>query len=161
MTVVSNTSPISSLATVGRLELLQQIYGLIVIPTAVYNELTAEGAGEVIATAVKTSTWIETRAVTKLTIVASLMDKINEGEAEAIALAIELNAEELLMDERLGRREAIRLGVSITGVLGVLSIAKGRGIISAVKPAIDELRYRADFRIGQKLYNEVLEAAGE
>ena len=143
------------------MDLLQEIYGLIVIPAAVYNELTAEGAGEVIATAVKTSNWIETRAVKNLTIVASLMDKINEGEAEAIALAIELNAEELLMDERLGRREAIRLGVSITGVLGVLSIAKGRGIISAVKPAIDELRYRADFRISQKLYNEVLEAAGE
>lgn len=114
MIIISNTSPISNLAQVGQLALLQEIYSQIQIPTAVYDELTDEGAGDVVATAVKTSTWIQTQAVANRAIVTSLQDKLNNGEAETIALAIELKADELLIDERLGRREAIRLGVNIT-----------------------------------------------
>jgi predicted nucleic acid-binding protein len=143
--VVSNTSPISNLAMVGQLTILQEIYSKIIIPTAVYNELTDEGAGDVVATAVQTSIWIETQPVANLTLVTSLQSKVNEGEAEAIALAIELKADELLIDERLGRREATRLGVPITGVLGVLLIAKQRGLIAAVKPVMDELIAQAVF----------------
>ena len=159
--VVSNTSPISNLAMVGQLTILQEIYSKIIIPTAVYNELTDEGAGDVVATAVQTSIWIETQPVANLTLVTSLQSKVNEGEAEAIALAIELKADELLIDERLGRREATRLGVPITGVLGVLLIAKQRGLIAAVKPVMDELIAQAVFRVSSQLYSDILQAAGE
>jgi predicted nucleic acid-binding protein len=159
--VVSNTSPISNLAMVGQLTILQEIYSKIIIPTAVYNELTDEGAGDVVATAVQTSIWIETQPVANLTLVTSLQSKVNEGEAEAIALAIELKADELLIDERLGRREATRLGVPITGVLGVLLIAKQRGLIAAVKPVMDELIAQAVFRVSSQLYADILQAAGE
>ena len=159
--VVSNTSPISNLAMVGQLTILQEIYTRIIIPTAVYNELTDEGAGDVVATAVQSSTWIETQPVANLTLVTSLQSKVNEGEAEAIALAIELDADELLIDERLGRREATRLGVPITGVLGVLLIAKQRGLITAVKPVLDELIAQAVFRVSSQLYSDILQAAGE
>jgi hypothetical protein len=159
--VVSNTSPISNLAMVGQLTILQEIYSKIIIPTAVYNELTDEGAGDVVATAVQTSIWIETQSVANLTLVTSLQSKVNEGEAEAIALAIELKADELLIDERLGRREATRLGVPITGVLGVLLIAKQRGLIAAVKPVMDELIAQAVFRVSGQLYADILQAAGE
>jgi hypothetical protein len=159
--VVSNTSPISNLAMVGQLTILQEIYSKVIIPTAVYNELTDEGAGDVVATAVQTSIWIETQPVANLTLVTSLQSKVNEGEAEAIALAIELKADELLIDERLGRREATRLGVPITGVLGVLLIAKQRGLIAAVKPVMDELIAQAVFRVSSQLYADILQAAGE
>ena len=111
MTVVSNTSPISNLAKVGKLTLLQQIYGEIIIPIAVFNELNHQGAGEIVSTAVRSSVWIKTQPVTNFGIVSSLLDKVNQGEAEAIALAIELNATQLLIDERIGRREATRLGI--------------------------------------------------
>jgi predicted nucleic acid-binding protein len=68
---------------------------------------------------------------------------------------------ELLIDERLGRREAVRLGLSITGVLGVLLIAKNRGLISKVQPIIDALILQANFRISRQLYEEVLQTANE
>jgi predicted nucleic acid-binding protein len=83
------------------------------------------------------------------------------GEAEAIALALELKADELLIDERLGRRETVRLGLSITGILGVLLIAKNRGLVSKVKPIMESLISQANFRISHQLYEEVLQTANE
>ncbi len=123
--------------------------------------MTDEGAGEVVATAVQTSTGSETQPVANLTLVTIIQNKLIEGEAEAIALAIELNADELLIDERLGRREATRLGVPITGVLGVLLIAKQRGVIAAVKLVMDDLIVQAVFRVSNQLYADILQAAGE
>ena len=120
-----------------------------------------QGAGEIVSVAVSSSAWIKTQPVKNLAILSSLLDKVNQGEAEAIALAIELNATELLIDERVGRREATRLGIPITGVLGVLTIAKRRGIIPAVKPLMDDLIERAVFRVSESLYSIILQNAGE
>lgn len=161
MIIVSNTSPISNLAKIGRLNLLQNIYSKIVIPTAVYNELTDVGAGNIVTTAVQKANWIETKQVINQTMVISLQNKLNDGEAEAIALALELKADELIIDERLGRREATNLGLHITGILGVLLISKSRGMIPAVKPIIDDLITQAVFRIATQLYLDILQSAGE
>jgi hypothetical protein len=74
---------------------------------------------------------------------------------------VELNVDELLIDERLGRREAKRLGLPIIGVLGILVVAKGRGLISAVKPVLDDLILQAGFRVSDRLYTEILQVAEE
>ncbi|MCT7955425.1 DUF3368 domain-containing protein [Laspinema palackyanum] len=66
-----------------------------------------------------------------------------------------------MIDERLGRREAIDLGLSITGLLGILLVAKRRGLMTQIRPIIDGLILDANFRIGPNLYREVLAAAGE
>ena len=76
-------------------------------------------------------------------------------------MAVELNAEQLLIDERLGRREATRLGVTITGALGVLVVAKARSLIPAVRPLMDEMIAKTSFRVAPKLYEEILTMAGE
>jgi len=161
--VVSDTSPLSSLAIVEQLSLLQQLYGKVIIPTAVATELANTEPEDSRVTAVLSLTWIETQSVTNRTLIETLQNegKLDLGESEAIALSVELNVDELLIDERLGRREAKRLGLSIIGVLGVLVVAKGRGLISAVKPIMDDLILQAGFRVSDRLYTEVLQAAGE
>ncbi|WP_367142295.1 DUF3368 domain-containing protein [Moorena sp. SIO1F2] len=86
---------------------------------------------------------------------------MNVGEAEAIALAIEMKATHLLIDERLGRQAATDLGLRIIGVLGILLTAKRQGMVPAIKPIMDDLINQAGFRVSSKLYSEVLKTAQE
>ena len=83
------------------------------------------------------------------------------GEANAIALAIELGADDLLVDERLGRREALELGLSVIGVLGILVTAKQRGLILMVQPVMDALIDVAGFRVSDRLYRRVIDLSNE
>lgn len=128
MIIVSNTSPISSLAKVDKLSLLENIYGQVNIPQAVYDELTDIRAGEKVNNAIINASWIEIRSVTNKQLVKQLEFHLDRGEAEAIILAVELNANQLLIDERLGRQEANKFGLSLIGVLGMLLIAKKKRI---------------------------------
>jgi predicted nucleic acid-binding protein len=161
MTIVSNTSPISNLAAIGQLPLLQQIYSRITIPTAVANEIAKVGTIYTQAAAVPTLSWITIQPVTDTTTVHKLRAELDEGESEAIALAVELDAELLLIDEQLGRKSALEYGLDMTGLLGVLLEAKSQGLISSVKPMMDDLVIQARFRVSQQLYAEVLHLAGE
>jgi predicted nucleic acid-binding protein len=86
---------------------------------------------------------------------------VGKGQAEAIALAVELQADLLLLDERKGRVVASRLGLKSVGLLGALIEAKHRSLILAIKPIVDDLIATAGFWITQKLYEQVLHAAGE
>jgi uncharacterized protein len=94
-------------------------------------------------------------------VVTALEDKLDRGEAEAITLAVELQADLLLMDERLGRAEAARFGLRFIGILGVLIEAKGRGLLQRVEPILDALQHDAGFRVSEALRARVLQAAGE
>jgi uncharacterized protein len=162
--VVSDTSPITNLAAIGQLDLLRQIYGTIVIPLAVYREMAAAGKTVPGAIEVQTLAWIQTQTVTDVQRAVDLQvnhDQIDVGEAEAIALALELKADLLLMDERRGRALANTYALNVVGLLGVLLQAKQSGIIIVVKPLLDQLIDQADFRVSRELYDIVLQRAGE
>ena len=163
MIIVSDTSPLNGLAIVGYLSLLQQLYGRVLIPPAVMNELRRGGEDDSRITAVLSVNWIEVRQPSSYQLIESLQTdrNLDRGESEAIALGLELGAEELLIDERLGRREAMRLGLSITGLLGILLVAKRRGFVTAIRPIVDCLIAEANFRVSARLYADVLTAAGE
>ena len=161
MIVVSDTSPVLSLARIGRLELLHTLYQQVLIPTAVLEELRAGASEEASQIDVESFPWL---------LVASAMDRhrvdelrvdLDLGEAEAIVLAIERRADLLLVDERRGRRTASASGLAVTGLLGVIAQAKHEGVIDAAKPLLDELMRTARFWIGPTLYAEVLVQLGE
>src|SRR5947208_3422389 len=105
MIVVSDASPMISLAAIGRLDLLRSLYGTLVIPRAIYREIVEMGAGLPGAVDVQQSDWIETRDIADPAATAALLGRLDRGEAEAIVLACELKADLLLMDERKGREE--------------------------------------------------------
>ncbi|PZD72307.1 hypothetical protein C1752_03894 [Acaryochloris thomasi RCC1774] len=164
MIIVSDTSPITNLAAIDQLDLLHQLYGSIVIPTAVYNEMVAVDKVVPGALEVQTLSWIQMQAVGNTRSVADLQvnqDAIDLGEAEAIILTQELNADLLLMDERRGRTLAIAYGLNVIGLLGILLQAKSKGLIPTVRPVMDQLVDVANFRVSTQLYATVLRTARE
>ncbi|NES69834.1 MAG: DUF3368 domain-containing protein, partial [Okeania sp. SIO2D1] len=108
MIIVSDTSAINNLASINQLNLLNQLYGNVIIPTAVYKELTETTFPVAGATEVQTYSWISIRSVSNQVMVEILQKELDRGEAEAIALAVEISADQLLIDERQGRAAAER-----------------------------------------------------
>ena len=86
--------------------------------------------------------------------------RLGRGETEAIQLALHLRPDTLLLDDGEGRREAQRLGLRVTGVLGLLVAAKRRGLLPAVRPEVVTLR-TSGFRVSEGLYQELLASCGE
>ncbi|WP_088890717.1 DUF3368 domain-containing protein [Leptolyngbya ohadii] len=161
MIIVSDTSALSNLAIVDHLWLLKAIYQTVIIPDAVTSELAAASKPKI--SAILQLDWVQTQPLTNSQLADQLQQErgLDAGEANAIALALELQADDLLIDERLGRREAIRLGLPIIGVLGILLVAKQKSLIPQVQPVMDALIDQAGFRISPQLYQRVLAPAQE
>jgi uncharacterized protein len=157
MMVVSNSSALINLSRIGKLTLLRDLYTEVHIPEAVWQEAVVRGEGQAGANEIKMAPWIRTERVKNLGLVKALRQELDAGEAEAIALALEAQAELLLMDERLGRDTARHLGLRFIGLIGVLVEAKKRRLIPTIKAELDALRDVAGFRIAQELYRRVLE----
>ena len=161
MTAVSNTSPLLRFSSIGRLDLLRQQYDDVTIPLAVWSELVVDGGRRPGAADIAAAPWIQRRAPAATPLLARLVEELGPGEAEAIALASELGgATALLLDDRKGRRIARGLGLAVVGSAGVLLAAKQRGLISFVRPLLDELR-GAGLYLDDTAFNEILHLAGE
>ncbi len=161
MIVVSNTSPIINLAAIDQLYLLYQLYEIIYIPHAVFSEIEKTGAGLPGAKEVKEFEWIVVRNVNDQKFVKALQSDLDDGEAEAIALALELKADLLLIDEKIGRSIASNFELKFVGLIGVLVEAKSKGLIKNIKTLIDKLKNKAGFWISDELYNYILNTVGE
>jgi uncharacterized protein len=161
MLIVSNTSPLSNLAVIGEITLLQKIYPKILIPPIVYIELVRLPKNQLSITTLIETGWLEIQTPKNIQLIQSLEQNLDPGESAAIALAIELNADRLLIDERLGRNVATQYGLNIRGILGILVNAKEQGIIPAAKPILDRLIHEAGFRVSQALYTRILQESGE
>ena len=158
MLVVSDTSPITNLLQIGQLTLLHHLFGQVVMPQAVYNELCELPHQQL---AIDGEAWLTVQSSHQFDLVAVLKEELDAGEAEAIALALEIKADYSIIDERKGRDKAEALGLHIVGLLGVLIQAEQAGYLTAVEPVLTELRNKAGFRIHPALYKRIIEIAGE
>src|SRR5918992_2705088 len=157
---ISNTSPLLYLHQVSQLELLYKLYGRVLIPPAVREEVII-GAERGIATPnVDQIPWLEIRTPVDMTLLPMVTD-LGVGEAEAIALALASPKHLLILDDALGRRIARLCELTYTGTLGVLVRAKHRGHLAAVQPVLEALRDRTSMRLTRDLIDWVLREAGE
>ncbi|HKV84749.1 MAG TPA: DUF3368 domain-containing protein [Ktedonobacterales bacterium] len=155
--VVSNTTPLISLAGVKLLHLLPAIYGEIWIPSAVYNEYQVGRTSHPDSPDLDTLPWLRVHHVGFHPDVPTSLDA---GEAAAISLALSSAARLALLDETRARRIAARLGLPIAGSLTVLIEAKRRGHIPLVTPIVDQMIAQGR-RISDRLRMTVLQLAGE
>jgi predicted nucleic acid-binding protein len=158
MIVVSDTSPVIALIRINQIQLLPTLFHEVVIPSAVREELSLARFTEEELIIYKSCNWLIEKTVSDTVILNADLDK---GEAEAIVLAKQLHADFLLIDETAGRKVAMNEGVRIIGVIGLLLVAKEKGLITEVKILIDALIAKSDFWISEKLYKNVLLQAGE
>lgn len=156
--VVSNTTPILSFIKIDRLDILKTLYKEVYIPEAVYKELE-EGKNKYYRD-ISNENWIKVYKVKNRNLVKQLQEELDEGEAEAIALSLEILADLLLIDEKLGRKVAKENRLKITGTIGILLKAKKKGIIKEVKPFIYELIEKGNY-YKESFVKIVLKQAGE
>jgi uncharacterized protein len=160
MIIVADTTPLSELAKIGELDLLPQVYGKIMIPTEVYQEITT---GEhPAARLIKSVNWLNICSVIDSEKVSNLQQitQLDLGESAAIILAEELKATLILIDDLEARKVAISRNLSVTGTLVSLLTAKQLGIINYVKPLLDALINQGT-HISSQLYQQVLVIAQE
>lgn len=160
MIVLSNTSPLTNLAAIGQFGLPHQLYGQLVIAEGVWRELNAFGQAWPGRGDVASASWIERRVSHNTPLIEALRRDLDPGEAETIALALELSADLVLMDEREGRHAAQRPGLRTVGVVGILFDGKQQDYLPAVRPYLDALR-AAGFYLSKPVYRRGLELAGE
>lgn len=154
--IVSNTGPLIALASINQFNLLQQLFGTLIIPPAVRAEVLDEHT----QAALQVASWITVKASGDEIAVQLLRESLQAGESEAIVLAKEISAEWLLLDDLGARRRARAIGLRVVGTVGLLLMAKSAGYVPAVKPLIDQLR-STNFHADPALYEQVLSEAGE
>ncbi|MBI4492705.1 MAG: DUF3368 domain-containing protein [Chloroflexi bacterium] len=162
--MASDSSPLIHLAAIGRLELLRDFHQDITIPPAVWREVVEQGIGRPGAAEVEAARragWLHVVAPTNQSLVHLLQRYLDDGEAEAIALAVEQGADLVLLDEADARQLAEVFGLAKTGVIGILMRAKREAKIASLRAELDRLRAHTGFWIDDLLYRQVLSTVGE
>lgn len=153
MIVVSDTSPITALLAIGQSELLPKLFSEVLVPEAVHRELSRHH--------VALPAWLKVQAIRRTDLADGFALLVDRGEAEAIALAKEVAADRLLIDERKGRRLAQQQGVAVIGLVGVVLLARRRGLISSARRVLLALVNDAGVYLDSALIEEALATVGE
>jgi predicted nucleic acid-binding protein len=156
--VVSDTSPLLNLALIDRLDVLRDQFSTITAPEQVWDELAAGEKGLDALQSLRSDGFLEIVTVPETPLLAEFGRELDQGEAAALAYAVEEDADLILLDEREGRQAARRHGIPVTGAIGVLLRAARQGNLS-LRDELDALR-DAGFWISDSLYEDVLEREG-
>ena len=154
--VIANTTPLIALANIDRLELLHELYGTIIVPQAVVDEIISEPAKQ----RVRSATWIKVEAIQDPSQKDIFRARLHAGEVEVMILAREQNADLVIMDDNAAKKTAKFLGLNVTGTLGILLKAKKEGYLEMVEPIMNELIIDGLF-ISDTVKGYVLKEAGE
>ena len=128
--VVVNSTPLIVLAIVGHLGLLQSMFDEIVVPASVYQECVVQGQGKPGAATLEKAQWIRVQAPQAQPALPPSFLGLDEGELDTILLAQELQADWVLIDEKLGRKVAKALNLPVQGTLGLLLAAYRAGLLT-------------------------------
>lgn len=161
--IVCNASPIINLSKINKLDLIEKLYKKIIIPGAVFKELIVRGHDKENIPAIKSlidNNIIYVQEVQSNALVRALEKDLDPGESEAIALAAEINAEFIILDERDARETAEIYNLKKTGFIGILMKAKQKGFIDSVKKYLDQAIEKG-FWIDEKLYGAIIKKINE
>jgi uncharacterized protein len=162
--VFVDSSVLIHLSAIGRLHLLQDLFGTVTVPPAVWREVVVQGKGRPgvgdLVTAHREH-WLEVLPPAESPLLRTIRWELDEGEAEVLALATEHPGSLALLDESEGRRVAAMLGVEKTGAIGILIRAKLESRIESLRTELDRMRTEAGFWIEESLYRRALEISGE
>ncbi|MCK4458748.1 MAG: DUF3368 domain-containing protein [Methanosarcinales archaeon] len=158
--VVCNSSPLIHLAKIGKLELLKDYFTEISIPEAVYRECVIDGKDREDAKRIENAAWIRVVDIKNIDLKKALDTVLDEGESEAIVLALQESADLILLDDYEARELARTYGLKITGTIGLLIKAKYEGDISSIDEMLKKLR-RTGFWLSEDLYTKILRDEGE
>lgn len=157
--VIVNSTPLIVLCGIGKLNILKEMYGEIIIPSAVFREVTAK-EDSVCAQIRSAGEWMRVEQIKDCSEKKMYKAKLHDGEVEVMILAQERNADLVILDDNAAKKTAKYLGLTVTGTLGVLVKAKNQGIIGRVSPFLCEMR-KNGFYISSEVERMVLEQAGE
>lgn len=157
---MADAGPIISFARIGRLDLLREIVGGLIVPPAVYEELVKKGKSLPGTEEITRASWITCQPLKEeKELTPTLPPHLGQGERDAIALTMEIQGV-LLIDDLAAKREAQRRGLSTFGTLRLLREAKEKGLIQKARPIVDALR-RENVWISDPLYHHFLKEIGE
>ncbi|QDA30742.1 DUF3368 domain-containing protein [Thermococcus indicus] len=160
MRAVVNSSPLIFLAKLGLLSILDELFDEVYITDAVYHETVIEGVAHEEALDIAGAGFLKKVSAKNQRLVKFLLEMIDHGEAETIAFALENEIDLVVLDDKDARKVARGFGLRVTGTLGLLILAKERGLIGEVRPYVEELRKRG-FRISDEIVEKILKSAGE
>ena len=155
-TIVSNSTPLINFATIDRMDILHDLFGELLIPEAVWHEIVVKGAKHATCPRVKKAAWIQVRKVDDDHFLKMLKARLDDGEAEAIALSEKIEADLVLLDEKSARAVADTMNLNFMGTIGCLLLARRSGIIDEIKPILDRIMAEAKFWISKNLYETLL-----
>ncbi len=155
MIVIADTSPINYLIWIGEIDVLAELYHRILIPPSVHDELKDPRSPQAtLLWIAKPPAWLEVRTISLQPDAALLKADLDAGERDAILLAEEIGADELIIDDMRGRKEAARRHLHFVGTVGVLQSAGKKGLLD-FKTAVNRLR-ATSFYIAQDILDRLL-----
>ena len=155
MIVIADSTCLISLAHISKFDLLKELFGEVIVPQAVFDEVVHMGRNRPGQNELRNSGWIKTRTVKDKLAVEALMTDLGRGEAEVIVLARETKADLIILDDGKARRKAKALGLEITGTIDILLYAAKERRIRFV-PVLDSL-IASGFRLKKVEYERILE----